>query len=228
MNTDAYQPAEEKLVVTRNILEVLSEFNHPISIITKSSRVLRDLDILVPMSRLGLVSVMISVTTMNAKLARKMEPRASRPENRIATIQALNSEGIPTGVLVSPIIPAINDEEVENILDRCAKAGARQANHILLRLPFEVKKLFIDWLHRHYPQREKKVLSLVQDTRGGKLYDAKFGKRMTGTGPYAEMIANRFNIKCRQLGINYPSENWNLDCSKFKPIVKKGHQMKLF
>ena len=227
VNTDAYQPAEKTLKITRSILEILSDYNHPTSIITKSSRILNDLDILIPMGEKSLVHVMVSVTTLDPKLARLMEPRASQPANRLATVKELNQAGIPTGVLASPIIPAINDNELEAIIEASAKVGAIQLGYILLRLPFELKDLFIDWLREHFPDREKKVLGLIRQSRNGKLNAPGFGVRMRGTGPYAEMINKRYKLACKRWALNQRDENWDFDCSLFKPPPRTGDQMQL-
>ena len=227
VNTDAYQPAEKELKITRAILEVLSAYNHPVSIITKSSRILNDLDILGPMGHKSLVHVMLSVTTLDPNLARLMEPRASRPENRLATIKALNDAGVPTGVLVSPIIPAINDSEVEAIIEAAANLGAVQAGYIMLRLPHELKELFIDWLREHLPDREKRVLTLIRHIRDGKLNTAEFGNRMWGGGPYAEMIKQRYKLACRRFGLNQRDESWDFNCSLFKVPPRVGDQFEL-
>ena len=227
VNTDAYQPAEKDLKITRAILEVLSAYNHPVSIITKSSRILNDLDILAPMGHKSLVHVMLSVTTLDPTLARIMEPRASKPENRLATIKTLNDAGVPTGVLVSPIIPAINDSELEAIIEASANVGATQVGYILLRLPHELKELFIDWLRKHFPDREKRVLTLIRQVRDGKLNTAEFGKRMWGGGPYAEMIKQRYKLASRRFGLNQHDKNWDFNCTKFKVPVRVGDQFPL-
>ena len=227
VNTDAYQPAEKELKITRSILEVLSAYNHPVSIITKSSRILNDLDILAPMGQKSLVHVMISVTTLDPNLARSMEPRASRPANRLATLKMLNEAGVPTGVLASPMIPAINDNELEAILEASAEIGAVQAGYLLLRLPFELKQLFRDWLRVHFPDRENRVLSLIRQCREGSLNTAGFGVRMRGTGPYAEILNKRYKLACRRLKLNQRDEKWDFNCSLFKPPLRVGDQMKL-
>ncbi|MGH9749020.1 MAG: PA0069 family radical SAM protein, partial [Candidatus Polarisedimenticolia bacterium] len=191
-NTDPYQPAERRLRITRSILEVLLEFRHPVGIVTKSSLVLRDLDLLVAFAALRLASVYVSITTLDADLARRMEPRAASPARRLRTIQALARAGVPAGVLASPMIPGLNDPELERILEEAAAAGARSAGYILLRLPHEVKEIFTGWLEARYPLRAAKVLALIRETRGGNLYDPAFGERMRGSGPYADLLARRF------------------------------------
>jgi DNA repair photolyase len=201
-NTDAYQPIEKKMRIMRGLLEVLSRFEHPVGIVTKSALVQRDLDLLAPMAAKGLVKVAISLTTLDAKLARTMEPRAASPVKRLETIRRLSEAGIPVTVLVAPIIPAVNDAEIERILDAAYANGAREAGYVLLRLPHEVKDLVRDWLLTHYPDKLRHVMSLVQATRGGKDYDAAFGQRQVGSGPYAWMIGRRFELAAERLGFN--------------------------
>ncbi len=201
-NTDPYQPVERRLRVTRDILEVLARTHHPVSIISKSAMVLRDLDLLVPMAREGLVNVSISITTLDNETKRVLEPRTAAPQARLRTLRELHAAGIPTAVMVAPVIPAITDHEMEDILAAAAAAGASWAGYVLLRLPFEIKDLFREWLAEHFPQRAAHVMSLVQDMRGGKDYDASFGTRMIGTGPMAELLGNRFRIAVRRLGLN--------------------------
>jgi len=223
-NTDPYQPIERDRGITRQILEVLWRTRHPLAIVTKSNLVLRDLDILAPMAAGGLVRVMISVTTLDRALARRMEPRAPTPARRIEAIEKLSGAGVPVGVLASPMIPALNDAELETILESCAAAGADSANYILLRLPLEIKNLFIEWLETHYPDRKGRVLSLLRQSRDGKLYDSAFGKRMTGGGPYAELIEHRFKLACRRYGLN--ERDFALDATQF--IRPRGSQLDLF
>jgi DNA repair photolyase len=201
-NTDPYQPIERRLEITRRIVEVLAETRHPFSIVTKSALVLRDLDLLAPMAAEGLVRVFVSITTLDAELARRMEPRAAAPHRRLATLGGLREAGVPAGVMVAPIIPALNDSEIEAILERAALAGAESAGWVLLRLPHELKDLVSDWLERHYPLRARRVLALVRETRGGALNDPAFGSRMRGRGAYAELIARRFALACRRLGLD--------------------------
>ena len=226
VNTDCYQPAERELKITRSILEVLDAFNHPVSIITKSAGILRDLDILSSMSKRNLVHIMISVTTLDRDLARKMEPRAATPERRLKTLKALNDAGVPTGVLASPMIPGLNDPELEKILEACGEAGAVQAGYLLLRLPYELKEMFEDWLHVHYPDRANHVLSLIRQCRSGDLNSSEFGKRFTGEGAYAEIIRQRFHVAQKKLGI--PRRVLDLDCSQFEPPLANGDQLGLF
>jgi len=200
-NTDPYQPAERRAQVTRAILGVLSRFGHPVGITTKSALILRDLDILAPMAARGLVMVSMSVTTLDRKLARAMEPRASTPERRLDAVQALAAAGVPTAVMIAPIIPGITDHEIEPILTRAQAAGAIDAGYILLRLPLETEELFGNWLLENYPDKYRKVLALLRSTRDGKIYDSSWGKRMTGTGPYAWTLGRRFELACERLGL---------------------------
>lgn len=226
VNTDCYQPAERDLKITRSILEVLNAFNHPVSIITKSAGILRDLDILQAMAARNLVHVMISVTTLDRDLARQMEPRASAPSRRLKTMRALNDAGVPTGVLAAPMIPGLNDSELENILLAARDAGAVQAGYILLRLPFELKEIFEDWLQVHYPGRAKHVLSLIRQCRSGALNGVQFGSRFTGEGAYADILRQRFQSALKKL--NLSERVLDLDCSKFEPPLSVGDQMGLF
>jgi len=199
-NTDPYQPIEKRLQVTRRVLEVLERTNHPVGIVTKNHMVTRDIDILVRMAEKGLAKVAISVTTLDRGLARAMEPRASSPPKRLEAIKLLSEAGIPVSVLVAPIIPAINDAEIERILDSAHFMGAREAGYVLLRLPLEIRDIFREWLVAHRPDAARRVLSLIQDTRGGKDYDATFGLRQKGQGPYAWMIGRRFEQAAAKLG----------------------------
>ncbi|MBW4050852.1 MAG: PA0069 family radical SAM protein [Proteobacteria bacterium] len=200
-NTDPYQPIERRMRVTREILEVLTRCRHPVTIITKSALVLRDLDLLGDLARDGLAGVGVSITTLDADLKRVMEPQAASPRARLEAVRRLNEAGVPTGVMVAPVIPALTDHEMEAILEACAAAGARWAGYVLLRLPHEVKDLFREWLAAHYPDRADHVMSLVRQMRGGKDYDPSFGTRMRGTGPLAELLRSRFQIACRRLGL---------------------------
>ncbi|MBV9015979.1 MAG: PA0069 family radical SAM protein [Alphaproteobacteria bacterium] len=226
-NTDPYQPSERKLGITRAILDVLREFHHPVTIVTKGALVQRDIDILSDMARENLAVVTVSVTTLDRDLARVMEPRAATPERRIETIAALASAGIPAGVLSAPMIPALNDREMEAILARAREAGASVAGYTLLRLPLELKALFKEWLETHAPQKSAHVVSLVAQCHGGKLYDSAWSKRMVGGGPYAEMLAARFDRACRKLGYS-PRSTHMLDTSRFRPPAQKGDQLALF
>jgi DNA repair photolyase len=200
-NTDPYQPIEKEWRIMRQILEVLNKANHPVAIVTKSAMILRDLDILTEMAAKNLVRVGISVTTLDRKLARLMEPRASTPTRRLEAVRGLSEAGVRTSVMAAPIIPALNDHELERILDAAKAAGAEEASYVLLRLPLEVSPLFRDWLLQNYPDRYRHVMSLVRSMRGGKDYDAEFGKRMKGAGPYAWQIARRFEMAAKRLGL---------------------------
>ena len=225
-NTDPYQPAERELRITRAVLEVLVQHRHPFSIVTKSDQVLRDLDLLAPMAAENLACVMLSVTTLDRDLAGRMEPRAASPYRRIEAIRALSEAGVPVGVLASPMIPGLNDAELERILEAAAAAGARSAGYILLRLPHELKDLFSEWLRTHYPLRADHVLSLVRDARGGALYDARFGSRMRGTGPLADLLARRFEVARRRHGLtDRPAP---LDTGRFRLPPRPGDQPGLF
>ncbi len=225
-NTDPYQPVERELGITRSILEVLSEHEHPVSIVTKSQLVLRDRDLLAPMAEKNLASVFVSITTLDPELARKMEPRASTPEKRLETLRGLSEAGIPCGVLASPMIPALNDSELERILKEASLAGAETAGYVLLRLPLELKDLFSQWLEAHYPTKAKHVEALVRETRGGELYQAEFGTRMRGTGAYAELLEKRFRAARSKYGLDRPRPP--LDTSRFRRPVRRGAQMPLF
>ncbi len=213
-NTDPYQPVERTLKLTRSVLEVLERFNHPFSIVTKSAGVVRDVDILQRMAGRGLARVWLSVTTLDAALARKMEPRAPAPSRRLAAVAALASAGVPVGVLAAPMIPGLNDAEMERILEAAAKAGANAASYVLLRLPLELQQMFEAWLVQHVPDRARHVLSLVRQTRGGALNDGRFHSRFSGSGAYADLLARRFARAVRQHGLLGRDE---LDCSQFSP-----------
>ena len=202
VNTDAWQPLERQRRITRQLLEVLVEYRHPVSIITKGALILRDLDLLAELAAQGLVSVRISLTTLSNDLKRRMEPRASAPATRLKMIEQLSSAGVPVGILLAPVIPFVNDQEIESILTAAASAGATRADWILLRLPLELDELFQDWLQRHYPQRASHVMNRIRDLRGGRTNTPEFGQRMTGKGPYADLIRQRFARKARHLGLN--------------------------
>lgn len=227
-NTDPYQPIEKTYRITRQLLEVLDAANHPVGIVTKSALVTRDIDILASMAERGLAKVAMSVTTLDPKLARRMEPRAATPTRRLSAIRQLTEAGIPVTVLVAPIVPAINDHEIEGILRATYAAGAREAGYVLLRLPHELKGIVRDWLAENYPDRMKHVLSLVEDTRGGegKLYDSAFGQRQAGVGPYAWMIGRRFEAAAERLGFN--RERTTLRNDLFQKPVKQAAQLALF
>jgi DNA repair photolyase len=229
-NTDPYQPIERQYRITRSVLETLQRARHPLSIVTKSNLVLRDLDILSDMAREGLAKVFLSVTTLDRALARKMEPRAPTPEKRIEAIARLNDAGVPAGVMVAPVIPAVNDSEMETILTRAWAAGAREGGYIVLRLPLELRDMFREWLQVHFPDRLKRSVALVQSMRGGKDYEAEWGRRMAGSGPYAWMIGRRFEMAARRLG--YRETPLGLRTDLFvKPALPPGEagaQLSLF
>lgn len=225
-NTDPYQQVEIEQGITRQIIEVLAECRHPLSIVTKSALIERDLDLLQHMAQQNLVEVMISVTTLDKSLAMNMEPRAAAPARRLKTIQRLHDAGVPVGVLFAPVIPFLNDHEMESVLQAVAEAGAATAAYVLLRLPLEVDGLFQDWLQQYYPLKAARIMQRVRDSRGGKTYDAEFGQRMSGTGPYADLIAQRFALAVKRFGLTdgYVAA----DCSLFKPPVAEHGQMSLF
>jgi DNA repair photolyase len=216
INTDGYQPLERRLGVTRGILEVLARCRHPVSLITKSALILRDLDLLADLARDHLVSVMLSITSLSNEIKRTLEPRTASPQARLRVIEALAQAGIPVGVMVAPVIPAITDHELEAILGAAREAGASCASYVLLRLPHEVKILFREWLLEHYPERAKHVMSLINQTRGGKDYDSQFGVRMRGTGPYAELLRARFDVAQRKLGFADASGRHDLRTDLFR------------
>lgn len=228
-NTDPYQPVERTLKLTRAVLEVLDRFNHPVSIVTKSAGVLRDLDLLAPMAARGLARVCISVTTLDAGLARRMEPRAATPARRLAAIAELARAGVPTGVMAAPMIPGLNDAELERILQAAARAGARSAGYVLLRLPHELREMFQDWLATHAPDRARHVLSLIRETRAGSLSDPRFHHRMAGAGVYADLLARRFDRAARQLGLT--DARATLDGARFAvpaaATEREGAQLRL-
>ncbi|MEO5574336.1 MAG: PA0069 family radical SAM protein [Gammaproteobacteria bacterium] len=225
-NTDPYQPIERQWRITRQILEVLAAFSHPVTILTKSARIERDIDILAPMAARHLVEVRLSVTTMDSQLARRLEPRATAPLRRIEVIKNLNDAGIPTGVMIAPIIPVLTDPEMEDILEACVKAGAQSAGYVMLRLPLEVKDLFKEWLAVHEPLKAEHVMSLVRGARGGKENDPHFSTRMVGTGPYADLIAQRFTLACKKFHLNKVRER--LNTSRFRTPQPDTGQLTLF
>src|SRR5580692_4753062 len=228
INTDGYQPLEKRLEITRGILGVLARCRHPVTIVTKSALVLRDTDLLADLARDGLVEVMLSITSLSNDIKRTLEPRAASPEARLRVIRQLHEAGIPVGVLVAPVIPAITDHELEDILAAAGEAGAGSAGYVLLRLPHEVKILFREWLAEHYPDRAKHVMSLINQARGGKDYDSAFGTRMRGTGPYAELLRTRFELAKRKLGFAGADERYELNTSLFRPPIKATPQLSLF
>jgi DNA repair photolyase len=215
-NTDPYQPVEKRLGVTRDILQVLLETRHPVTIITKGTLVLRDLDLLREFAALNLVRVTVSLTTLDPELKRTLEPRAASPQARLRVISELARAGVPVGILAAPLIPAVNDAELEQLLSAAAAAGATSAGYVLLRLPHEVKDLFRAWLEQHMPLRAQHVMSLVQQARGGRDNDPRFGMRMRGTGPWADMLRARFELARKRLGLN-ADRNGELDTGRFRP-----------
>jgi DNA repair photolyase len=225
-NTDPYQPIERQHQVMRRILEVLERYGHPVGIVTKSALVLRDLDILTRMAERNLVKVALSVTTLDPHLARVMEPRAATPARRIGALRQLVAAGVPASVMVAPVIPALNDAEIERILDTAAAVGVREAGYVLLRLPLEVRDLFREWLMANFPDRYRHVFKLIRETRGGKDYDSAWGKRMTGGGPVAWMIGRRFELACTKLGFN--KARTRLAADHFDPPRRAPEQLSLF
>jgi DNA repair photolyase len=224
-NTDPYQPVEREQRITRGILEVLAEHRHPVGIVTKSALVERDIDILSGMAKQSLAHVFVSVTSLDSELSRKLEPRAAAPHSRIDTIRALTQAGIPCGVLFAPVIPFVNDKDLEAVLEAAAEAGAGMAGYVVLRLPLEVKTLFRDWLARHLPMRAAHVMARINDLRGGHDYDAEFGSRMSGKGEYASLIAARFARACARWGLS-SGERFVLDTSRFH-VPGRGKQLDL-
>jgi DNA repair photolyase len=224
-NTDPYQPLEKKMRITRSVLEVLRDFRHPVAIVTKSPLILRDLDILSEMAAMGLAKAALSVTTLDRKLARMMEPRAGTPARRLQAIAGLAQAGVPAGVMFAPAIPALNDHEMEAVLTAARDAGARSAGYVLLRLPLEIKDLFREWLEARVPGRAKHVMALIRQMRGGKDYDSQWNTRMKGTGPYAEMMARRFRLAVRRLNLNQPSKPMAINNFRRPPRI--GDQLSL-
>ena len=229
-NTDAYQPIERQYRVTRSVLEVLAKARHPVGIVTKSNLVLRDLDLLAPMAADGLVKVFVSVTTVDRALARRMEPRAPTPERRLEAIAELAAAGVPVGVMAAPIVPAVNDGEIETILTRAYAAGAREAGYVALRLPLELRESFREWLAVNFPDKLKRAIALTQSMHGGKDYESQWGRRMAGSGPYAWMIGRRFEIAAKRLG--YREEPIKLRSDRFRAPTLAGagasQQLSLF
>ncbi len=225
-NTDPYQPIERDHKITRNIIEILGRHHHPLTIVTKSRLIQRDIDLLSEMAKQNLVQVFISVTTLDAELAQSMEPRASTPFRRVETIKALSDAGIPTGLMFAPIIPCVNDTEMEKIIETCVTAGAKTAGYVMLRLPHEVKDLFREWLEINFPLKKDHVMSIIMDLREGKDYDSKFHTRMRGSGVYASMIRKRFEHSCKSQGINQKRHELSRD--KFQPPQLSGSQQSLF
>ena len=225
-NTDPYQPIERDYKLTRQILEVLAAHNHPVGIVTKSSLVARDIDILAPMAEKKLAQVCLSVTTLDRDLSRRMEPRAPTPQRRLDTIRALTDAGIPCGVMAAPMIPVLTDPELESILEAAKEAGAHMAGYVLLRLPLEIKDLFREWLNAHAPLKADHVMSAVKAAGGGQIYDPTYGVRQRGTGVYADLLLQRFEKACRRLGLN--ERGYRLDRTLFRPPPRAGDQMGLF
>jgi len=215
VNTDAYQPIEREQRLTRRALEILLRYQHPVHIITKGSLILRDLDLLSELAKLRLVSVSISLTTLDDELKRIMEPRAAAPSARLRAMRVLGENGVPVNVMCAPMIPMINDKELEHLLEAARDAGARSAGYVLLRLPREVGPLFEEWLAAHFPERAEHVMSLIRQCRGGENYDSRFGTRMRGEGPFADLLAQRFAVATKRLGLN--KRDFSLDCSRFAP-----------
>jgi DNA repair photolyase len=224
-NTDPYQPIEREWKITREILEVLSACEHPVSIVTKSALVERDIDLLAPMAAKHLARVYVSITTLDRDLARTLEPRAAAPHRRLAAVKALSDAGIPVGVMTAPIIPQLTDKDLEAILEAASANGARYAGWTLIRLPHEVKDLFRDWLAQHYPLRADHVMSVIQQMRGGRDNDPQFGSRMRGEGIFADLISRRFDIACQRLGLN--RERAPMDTSRFRPPRTEGQRAQL-
>jgi len=226
-NTDPYQPLEKKMGITRSILEVLAEAHHPVTIVTKSALVIRDLDVLKTLAAEHLVRVFVSLTTLDDDLKRRMEPRASGPAARLAAIRGLSSAGIPAGVMFAPVVPAINDHELEDVLAAAAQAGAKTAGYLLLRLPGEVRDLFYEWLETHYPERANRVRNRIRELRGGRDNDPRFGHRMRGHGPWATLLRRRFEESCRRNGLQMGRSS-PLATALFRPPNRAPGQMALF
>jgi DNA repair photolyase len=221
-NTDPYQPAERKQRITRSILEVLWEFRHPVGIVTKGSLIERDLDLLEPMAREGLAQVFVSIGTLDAEIARTLEPRAAAPYRRVETVRRLSARGVPCGVLVAPVIPFLNDKDMEAVLEAVADAGAKMAGYTVLRLPWELKGLFKNWLEQHAPLKAARIMARIRDMRGGRENDPEFGSRMKGEGQYAELLHSRFRVACKRLGLN-ADKRFRLDAGKFRrPQAPQG------
>jgi DNA repair photolyase len=227
-NTDCYQPIERKYRVTRQILEVLAECEHPVTMVTKSALIERDLDVLKELSSKSLVKVFVSIGTLDRELARKLEPRAASPQRRLDVVRRLNENAVPCGVMIAALIPALNDKTMEQVIAAAAAAGAKEAAYVILRLPYELKTVFKEWLTEHYPQRAEHVMSIVRQMRGGRDNDPRFGTRMSGTGSYAELIEKRFEVACRRFGMNR-RQTPDLDCTRFRPPARPraGPQLEL-
>jgi len=226
VNTDAYQPIEREWRITRGVLELLAQCEHPCTLVTKNALIERDLDLLADMARKNLVQAFVSITTLDHSLARRMEPRASAPQRRVEAIARLAQAGVPVGVMVAPVVPYLTDPELEKILEAAHAAGARSAGYVLLRLPWEVKELFQEWLEHHHPLKAAHVMSRVREMRGGKENDPNFGSRMRGVGMFAQLLGRRFEVACKRLGLNR-ERRIALDCTRFRPPPPPG-QMQLF
>ena len=221
-NTDPYQPVERKLRITRSVLEVLWEFRHPVGIVTKGSFIERDLDLLEPMAAEGLVQVFVSIGTLDGEIARTLEPRAAAPYRRVETVRRLSAAGVRCGVLVAPIIPFLNDKDMEAVLEAVAESGARAAGFTLLRLPWEVRDLFKSWLEQHVPLKAAHIMARIRDMRGGRENDPEFGSRMRGEGRYAELLRDRFEVACRRLKLNL-DKGYRVETGKFRrPPAAQG------
>jgi DNA repair photolyase len=227
INTDGWQPLERRLEVSRRVLEVLAECRHPVTIVTKSALIVRDLDLLRDLARDQLVSVMVSITSLDNEIKRTLEPRTASPQARLKVIEQLSTAGIPVGVLVAPVIPALTDHEMEHILEAARSAGASSAGYVLLRLPHEVKDLFREWLAEHYPDRARHVMSLIKQSRGGKDYQAEFGTRMVGTGVFAQLLRTRFDVARRKYGFADAEHRHELRTDLFRPPAANPAQMTL-
>jgi len=227
INTDAYQPIEREFGLTRRLLELLYEYRHPVSLLTKGVTILRDLDLLQALARRNLVSVSVSLTTLDNDLKRNLEPRTASPASRLKILSEMRRIGIQPGVMVAPVIPAINDSEIEKILQASARAGANRAGYVVLRLPHELKTLFRDWLDAHYPDRAEHVMSLVRQLHGGKDYDPVWGRRQTGAGPVADLIKWRFRVARKRHGLDR-DDRTGLDTSLFRVPTRSGNQMALW
>lgn len=225
-NTDAYQPVERKLKITRQILEVLREFRNPVAIITKSALVERDMDILSEMAQNGLVKVTVSVTTLDSELSRRLEPRAAAPHRRLETIRRLSEKGIPVGILFAPVIPMLNDSEMEKILETTTEAGSTSAGYVILRLPHELKQLFQEWLDAHYPLKAKRIMNIIREMRGGREYDAQYGIRQTGTGVFADLFSQRYKLTASKFSLN--DRDFSLRRDLFTRANKFQKQLDMF
>jgi DNA repair photolyase len=213
MNTDAYQPIERQHQLTRQIIQVLSEAQHPFTLVTKSALVERDIDLIAPMAEKGLVSIWLTVTTLDRQVSRRLEPRAAAPERRLQTLQRLTQAGIPTGIMVAPVIPALTDQHLEQIIEAAASVGVQRAGYVFLRLPLEIHALFEDWLNQYFPLKAQHVMSLIKQSRGGKAYQSEFGKRMRGEGLFADLLQQRFQLACQRLKMG--DERLDLNTQRF-------------